>query len=138
MTGLIIFLLCVVIILSILKSNNNPKDVVVADSSVFIDGRIYDIIKTNFISFKLIIPSFVIENLITLSKSSDSVIKSRLAKALSLVNKLKKAGSNVRILNVSLKETEDMTSKIIDTAKALKGKVLTKDFNVLKGTSLKI
>jgi uncharacterized protein YacL len=137
MIGLIIFLLCIVIILLILKSNNAHKDVVVADSSVFIDGRIYNIIKTNFISFKLVIPSFVIENLTTLSKSSNSVIKIRLAKALSLVNKLKESGSNVRILNISLKETEDMTSKIIDIANTLKGKVLTKDFNVLKEASLK-
>jgi uncharacterized protein YacL len=119
------------------KSNKNVKDIVVADSSVFMDDRIYDIIKTNFVSFKLIVPSFVVGDLDKLSKSSDPVIKSRSAKALSIINTLKKFDRNVSFVNVTLEKTESPISKIINLAKSLKGKILTKDFNLCKEASLR-
>jgi uncharacterized protein YacL len=137
MIVLLLFLLCGLILLLILKSNNNAKDIVIADSSVFMDGRIYDIIKTNFVSFKLIIPSFVVGDLDKLSKSSDPVIKSRSAKALLIINTLKKFDRNVRFINVTFEKTESTLSKIINLAKSLKGKILTKDFNLCKEASLK-
>jgi uncharacterized protein YacL len=61
----VVFLLCITIILLILKNNKNAKGFVIAAPIVFMDGRIYDIIKTNFVSFKLIVPSFVVEDLET-------------------------------------------------------------------------
>jgi uncharacterized protein YacL len=125
----VIFLLCVIIILLILKNNKNAEEFVIADSSVFMDGGIYDIIKTNFVSFKLIIPSFVVEDLRNFSKSSDPILKSRAKKALSLINNLKKSDSNIniKVLNSKLDQTKNPSLTIINIARSLKGKILTED-----------
>jgi uncharacterized protein YacL len=134
---LVVFLLCVIIILLILKNNKNAKEFVIADSSVFMDGRIYDIIKTNFVSFKLIVPSFVVKDLENISKSSDPILKSRAKKALSLINNLKKSDINIKNLNSKLEQTKNPSLTIINIAKSLKGKILTKDFSLCKEASLR-
>ncbi|MDR1244692.1 MAG: hypothetical protein LBJ98_01785 [Endomicrobium sp.] len=134
---LVVFLLCVIIILLILKNNKNVKDSVVVDSSVFMDGRIYDIIETNFVSFKLIVPSFIVEDLENISKSSATILKSRAKKALSLINKLKKSDINIKFLNSKLEQTKNLSLTIINIAKSLKCKILTKDFSLCKKASLR-
>jgi uncharacterized protein YacL len=133
----VVFLLCVIIILLILKNNKNVKDSVIADSSVFMDGRIYNIIKTNFISFKLIVPSFVVEDLENISKSSAPILKSRAKKALSLINNLKKSDINIKILNSKLEQTKNPSLAIINIAESLKAKILTKNFSLSKEASLR-
>jgi uncharacterized protein YacL len=134
---LVVFLLCVIIILLILKNNKNVKDSVIADSSVFMDGRIYNIIKTNFVSFKLIVPSFVVEDLENISKSSDPILKSRAKKALSLINNLKKSDINIKILNSKPEQTNNPSLAIINIAESLKAKILTKNFSLSKEATLR-
>jgi uncharacterized protein YacL len=133
----VVFLLCAFIILVIFKNNKNAKDIVIADSSIFMDGRLYNIVKTNFVSFKLIIPSFVIEELKNISESADAIAKSRAKKALSIINNLKKSGISIKILNSRLERSESSSLKIIELAKHFKAGILSKDFDLCKKASLK-
>jgi len=49
----------------------------ILDTSVIIDGRIVDVLKTNFIEGKIIIPRFVLKELQQLADSSESLKKNR-------------------------------------------------------------
>ncbi|MDR0977510.1 MAG: hypothetical protein LBL71_00495 [Endomicrobium sp.] len=139
MVFVIFFLLCVLIVILILGNNKSTKESVIADSSVFMDGRIYDIVKTNFVSFNLIIPSFVIKDLENISNSKNIVRKSRAKKALSLLGKLKKSGSgiNVKVLNTQLTRTDNSSKVILKLAESIKAGILTKNFNIYKEACLR-
>jgi uncharacterized protein YacL len=60
----------------------------VLDTSVIIDGRIFDICKTGFVEGKLVIPSFVLEELRHIADSSDSLKRNRGRRGLDILNKI--------------------------------------------------
>lgn len=49
----------------------------VLDTSVIIDGRIFDICETGFIESTLVIPTFVLDELRHIADSSDSLKRTR-------------------------------------------------------------
>ena len=57
----------------IANANARPK---VLDTSVIIDGRIYDICKTGFLEGRIIIPAFVLKELRHIADSSDAMKRS--------------------------------------------------------------
>ena len=66
---------------------NNPK---VLDTSVIIDGRIFDICQTGFVEGPLVIPSFVLDELRHISDSADSLKRNRGRRGLDILNKIQK------------------------------------------------
>ena len=59
----------------------------VLDTSVIIDGRIFDLCQTGFIEGTLVIPSFVLDELRHISDSSDSLKRNRGRRGLDILNK---------------------------------------------------
>ena len=124
----------------------NPKDLVKTslgekvsstnkflDTSVLIDGRILDIIKTGFLSGNIIIPNFVLEELQKIADSADTLKRNRGRRGLDIV----KAIQDVRIVKVVIsdKDYDDITevdSKLVRIALEEGGSVVTNDFNLSK------
>lgn len=105
----------------------------ILDTSVIIDGRIADICKTGFIEGTLVIPEFVLEELQHIADSSDLLKRNRGRRGLDILNKIQKE-LDVRVLIYEdpSEEPGEVDSKLVKLAKAMKGKVVTNDFNLNK------
>ncbi|HCW74628.1 MAG TPA: PIN domain nuclease [Clostridiaceae bacterium] len=110
--------------------NGTPK---VLDTSVIIDGRIYDICKTGFIEGKLVIPFFVLEELRHIADSSDSLKRNRGRRGLDILNKIQnELDIEVEIWEKDFPEIAEVDSKLLKLATVLQGKVVTNDYNLNK------
>lgn len=105
----------------------------ILDTSVIIDGRIADICKTGFIEGTLVIPEFVLEELQHIADSSDLLKRNRGRRGLDILNKIQKElDVKVLIYEGDFEEIGEVDSKLVKLAKALRGKVVTNDFNLNK------
>ena len=105
----------------------------ILDTSVIIDGRIADICKTGFLEGTLVIPEFVLEELQHIADSSDLLKRNRGRRGLDILNKIQKElDVKVLIYEGDYDEISEVDSKLVKLAKALRGKVVTNDFNLNK------
>lgn len=107
----------------------------VLDTSVIIDGRIYDVAKTGFLEGPLVLPRFILLELQAVADSSDPIRRTRGRRGLDVVNNLQKTpGVDVEILEVPLKElrVESVDEGLVALAKQIGGKVITTDYNLNK------
>lgn len=105
----------------------------VLDTSVIIDGRIVDVIDTEFIGGPIIIPRFVLAELQAIADSADRHRRNRGRRGLSILDRLQRNP----VLDVKVKEYyhgEDrpVDARLIDFAKTIDGRVVTTDFNLAK------
>jgi uncharacterized protein YacL len=111
-------------------TNENPK---VLDTSVIIDGRIFDICQTGFVEGPLIIPTFVLEELRHIADSSDGLKRNRGRRGLDILNKIQKElNIEVEIWEKDFPDVAEVDSKLLKLAQLLNGKVITNDFNLNK------
>lgn len=105
----------------------------ILDTSVIIDGRIADICKTGFIEGTLVIPEFVLEELQHIADSSDLLKRNRGRRGLDILNKIQKElDVKVLIYEDPGDESGEVDSRLVKLAKAMRGKVVTNDFNLNK------
>lgn len=105
----------------------------VLDTSVIIDGRIFDICQTGFIEGPLIIPNFVLDELRHISDSADSLKRARGRRGLDILNKIQKELSiETEVWEGDFPKIEEVDSKLLKLAQVLKGKVITNDYNLNK------
>lgn len=109
------------------KSNNS----ILLDTSSIIDGRILDVIKTGFISDKIIVPNFVILELQLISDSSDPLKRAKGRRGLDLVNELTKF-DQVEISQVDFPDVREVDTKLLKYASSTGSKLVTNDFNLNK------
>ena len=111
-------------------SRGDPK---VLDTSVIIDGRIFDICQTGFIEGALIIPNFVLEELRHIADSSDALKRNRGRRGLDILNKIQNELSiEVQLTEKDFPEIAEVDSKLLKLAQILNGKVITNDYNLNK------
>lgn len=116
------------------KSRNqykgSPK---VLDTSVIIDGRIFDICQTGFVEGTLVIPNFVLAELRHIADSSDGLKRNRGRRGLDVLNKIQKElNVDVKIYEKDFPDIAEVDSKLLKLAQVLNGKVLTNDYNLNK------
>lgn len=110
--------------------NSIPK---ILDTSVIIDGRIFDICETGFIEGPLIIPGFVLDELRHISDSADNLKRVRGRRGLDILNKIQKELSiETQIWEEDFPKIAEVDSKLLKLAQNLNGKVLTNDYNLNK------
>jgi uncharacterized protein YacL len=111
-------------------SKSDPK---VLDTSVIIDGRIFDLCQTGFIEGPLIIPNFVLEELRHIADSSDGLKRNRGRRGLDILYKIQKELTiEVQISEKDFVDISEVDSKLLKLAQALNGKVITNDYNLNK------
>lgn len=109
---------------------SQPK---ILDTSVIIDGRIFDIFKTGFIEGPIIIPAFVLEELRHIADSSDNLKRARGRRGLDILNQIQKElPIAVEICEKDFPNIVEVDSKLLKLAQVLNGKVITNDFNLNK------
>lgn len=115
------------------KAGDTFRRYKILDTSVIIDGRIYDIAKTGFIDGTLVIPKFVLYELQYIADSADSLKRVRGRRGLDILNELQKEeGIAVEMYEGDFPDIEEVDTKLIKLAKVLDGVVVTNDFNLNK------
>ncbi|MFY9176629.1 MAG: PIN/TRAM domain-containing protein [Caldicoprobacterales bacterium] len=109
---------------------SRPK---ILDTSVIIDGRIFDICKTGFVEGPLVIPAFILEELRHIADSSDTLKRNRGRRGLDILNKIQKElDIPVQICEKDFEDIQEVDSKLLKLGQELNGAVLTNDYNLNK------
>ena len=112
------------------ETGSVPK---VLDTSVIIDGRIFDICKTGFIEGPLIISSFVLEELRHIADSSDGLKRNRGRRGLDVLNRIQKElDIEVKIYEGDITDAAEVDTKLLKLGQMLNAKVITNDYNLNK------
>jgi uncharacterized protein YacL len=105
----------------------------VLDTSVIIDGRIFDICKTGIVEGTLVIPSFVLQELRHVADSADSLKRNRGRRGLDILNKIQKElDVSVRVEERDYEDVAEVDAKLLRLATELNGAVVTNDYNLNK------
>lgn len=109
----------------------------ILDTSVIIDGRILDIVKTRFLEGRVIIPTFVLDELRHIADSSDKLKRSRGRRGLDLLNELRNLKyPPIDVMEIDYKNIKEVDVKLIKLAEQIQGVVVTNDFNLNKVAQL--
>ena len=115
--------------------NDDVKTPKIFDTSVIIDGRIAEIMKTGFLEGDVIIPDFVLVELRHIADSADSIKRTRGRRGLDILNKIRE-DYGVEIYNTdnekALKEIPEVDVKLLKLAEIVGGDVVTNDYNLNK------
>ena len=105
----------------------------VLDSSVIIDGRIYDIFRSGFLdSEDVIIPLFILEEVQRLADSKDHTKRQKGKRGLETARKIQDL-TGAEIWNARIKEVDDIKNidtKVVILSKHLNAKILTLDHSL--------
>jgi uncharacterized protein YacL len=116
------------------KPTRIPK---ILDTSVIIDGRIADICETGFLEGTLIIPQFILKELQQIAGSADTLKRNRGRRGLDILQRIQKnVDIEVRIVDNDFPKIREVDAKLVALGQALKGKVLTNDYNLNKVAEL--
>lgn len=109
----------------------------ILDTSVVIDGRILDIIKTKFLEGKIIIPTFVLDELRHIADSSDKLKRNRGRRGLDILNEMQNLKHPpIEVMDIDYKNIKEVDVKLIKLAEQIQGIVVTNDFNLNKVAQL--
>jgi uncharacterized protein YacL len=113
-------------------SDNAPK---ILDTSVIVDGRIADILKTGFLEGRIVIPDFVLIELQHIADSSDSMKRQRGRRGLDILNRIRE-DYGIEIYGTEkekgLAEIPEVDIKLLKLAQIMNAKVVTNDYNLNK------
>jgi uncharacterized protein YacL len=110
------------------KQKNYAK---LLDTSVLIDGRIFDILKTGFLDGEIIVPNFVLLELQLLSDSNDNLKRAKGRRGLDLVNEMKEF-AKVTVSDKDYQDIHEVDTKLLRYASETGAALVTNDFNLNK------
>ena len=99
------------------------------DTSVIIDGRIFDVCDVGFLEGKIIIPNFVLKELQFIADCPDAIKRGRGRRGLELIGKFRE-NHNVEISNEDFAETDAVDDKLVLLAKKRGSTIITNDYNL--------
>ncbi len=105
----------------------------ILDTSVIIDGRVFDICKTGFLEGELVIPQFVLAELRHIADSSDALRRNRGRRGLDVLGRIQtELKIPVRIEETDYEDVAEVDVKLLRLARQLNGIVVTNDYNLNK------
>ncbi|MGQ9734001.1 MAG: PIN/TRAM domain-containing protein [Candidatus Bipolaricaulia bacterium] len=103
------------------------------DTSVIIDGRIGDIVKSGFIEGKIIVPQFILDELHSIADSSDNLRRRKGRRGLDILGELTRNSEiEIETLERASPHPVDADRELIQLAKELQAKIITTDYNLNK------
>ena len=105
----------------------------ILDTSVIIDGRIFDICKTGFVEGPLVVSQFVLAELRHIADSSDVLRRNRGRRGLDVLQRLQKEIELPFVVDeTEFEETDEVDVKLLKLAQQTGGIVVTNDYNLNK------
>ncbi len=112
---------------------SKPKDLLLLDTSVIIDGRIADLLETDFLDGVVVVPRFVLKELQLIADSSDPIRRARGRRGLDMLSRIQKqAKCEVKIHEADFPEEPTTDGKLVRLALAIDAKLFTNDYNLGK------
>ncbi len=102
-----------------------PTGAVLADSSALMDASLEVLGKAGLLPDGIMVPSFVIEQVKTLSESPDPVKSRRAAQGLKALDSLRSDGIRITIINHLLPANRNVAEEVMDMAKKLGLRAMT-------------
>lgn len=107
------------------------EQVIILDTSAIIDGRVWDIYKTNFITGRLVVPRFVLQELQNLADSNDELKRQRGRRGVEILRNMQKdAALDVRIHEDDISGVTEVDAKLVRLAKIMEARIFTTDYNL--------
>ncbi|HEY0605361.1 MAG TPA: hypothetical protein VGD58_20740 [Herpetosiphonaceae bacterium] len=101
------------------------------DTSVIIDGRIADVVKTGFFNGRLVIPRFVLQELQQLADSPDDLTRLKGKRGLDILRTIQEGGIiTIEISDADVPGMRDVDDKLVVLAKAENMWLITNDSNL--------
>lgn len=101
----------------------------ILDTSVIIDGRVLDIVRSGFIEGPLLLPRFVLRELQLIADSSDPLKRTRGRRGLELLGKLQESAP-IEIVERDPEEIAQVDAKLVRLAQERGAKLVTNDYNL--------
>lgn len=103
------------------------------DTSVIIDGRILDIVKTGFLEGEIVVPQFVLAELRHIADSGDSLRRARGRRGLDVLGKLQKELKiPITVDETDYPDLDEVDVKLLRLCRDRGGTVVTNDYNLNK------
>jgi uncharacterized protein YacL len=109
-----------------LAGGGSPK---VLDTSVIIDGRVLDIVRSGFLEGPLLLPRFVLRELQNIADSSDAMRRTRGRRGLDVLTKLQVL-TPLEIVERDFDTIGEVDAKLVMLARERGAKLVTNDFNL--------
>lgn len=108
----------------------SPK---ILDTSVIIDGRIFEVMKAGFLEGPIIVSHYVLEELQYISDSSDALRRERGRKGLDRIHEMQtQARQDIHIDNTEIAKPKEVDLKLLVLTDRYRGRLVTNDFNLNK------
>ena len=115
------------------RADENYRPYKILDTSVIIDGRVYDVAKSGFLEGTILVPNFVLYELQYIADSADSLKRVRGRRGLDILNALQKEeGLKVEMYEGDFDDVNEVDSKLLRLARMIDGVVVTNDYNLNK------
>ena len=104
---------------------------ILVDTSVIVDGRVLEIVRTGFLIGRLLVPRFVLNELQSIADSPDELRRSRGRRGLDILSELRKEkGITVTVVDEDFPTELDVDAKIVRLAKKRRARLMTVDYNL--------
>lgn len=114
-------------------AQKKPENLLLLDTSVIIDGRIADLIDSNFLEGIIVVPRFVLKELQSIGDSSDPIRRARGRRGLDTLSRIQRTHRNeVKIHEGDIPEESTVDNKLVRLAHGLGAKLFTNDYNLGK------
>lgn len=111
-------------------SEARPK---ILDTSVIIDGRIFEVMKAGFLEGPIIVSHYVLEELQHISDSSDALRRERGRKGLDHIHEMQtQSRQDIHIDNTEIAKPKEVDLKLLVLTRRYQGRLVTNDFNLNK------
>ncbi len=116
-----------------LMESKSSSSIKIMDTSAIIDGRIADLCETGFLEGKIIVPSFVVNELQQVADSSDPIKRQRGRRGFDFLQQIKKCPNiDFIVAEKSYPDIKEVDLKLLQMAKEIGGKIITTDYNLNK------
>jgi len=116
---------------------NKPENLLLLDTSVIIDGRIADLLESNFVEGLIVVPRFVLKEIQQVADSNDALKRARGRRGLEMLNRIQRNQKcEVKIHDGDFPEEKDVDAKLVRLARNLNAKLFTNDYNLGKVAEL--
>lgn len=112
---------------------HKPENLLLLDTSAIIDGRVADLLESNYLEGIVVAPRFVLHELQHIADSSDAIRRARGRRGLDTLSRLLKSEKfEIKIHEGDFKDETEVDAKLVRLAKLLGAKLITTDYNLGK------
>lgn len=105
----------------------------ILDTSVIIDGRIFEVMRAGFLEGTIVVSHYVLEELQHISDSSDPLRRERGRKGLDHIHEMQThSAQEIIIDNREISKPKEVDSKLLVLTQQYDGRLVTNDFNLNK------